>query len=405
MRYQGTLPNHIIHPMRNPTICAFRLWKNNTKDEEHANWHDAIKWKGDKDDEALAPADDVFWNPVLANKLINKVKQDLVTKRSNINKRRRDDKTDDVELQDFPKKKKQARRNILHQPHTPDPVGPKWDNCDYSCAYDAIIAIIRNIWSEDPDAWSIHLSSRSVFLNMLTHGLQQSVHNICTLEMARNNTRNLLRQHFPNNYPPPGHNFTDITLLLQNLLACTTWTPYTWRCRSCNYTDICPGPAIAEHISIALTETMIQQDCNIIHISNALNERINSNTLCPHCFERSQSHTMQIDIPFQLPPHVMFIGVIETNLYILVDHNLIISHKGSRWEYKLKGAIYFGNNHFTCRLIDNNGMIWFHDGITTGNTCQKVMRLTDVPTSQWWSTCGSDKTLSYVIYILKDSIM
>ena len=405
MRYQGSLPKHIIHPMRNPTIRAYRLWKNNTKDDEHANWHNAIKWKGDEDVKALAPVDDIFWNPVLANQLINNIKHDLVTKKNSNNKRHRDDKTDDVAFQDFPKKKKQCRRNILHQPRTPDPVGPKWDNCDYSCAYDAIIAIIRNIWSEDPDAWSIHLSSRSVFLNMLAHGLQQSVQNICTLETARNNTRTLLRQHFPNNYPPPGHNFTDITLLLQNLLACATWTPYTWKCSSCNYTDIRPGPAIAEHISIALTERMIQQHHNIIHISSALNERINGNALCPHCFERSQSHTMQIDVPFQLPPHIMFIGVIETNPYVLVDHNLIISHKGSRWEYKLKGAIYFGNNHFTCRLIDHNEVIWFHDGIATGNMCQKVMRLTDVPTSQWWNTCGSDKTLSYVIYILRDNIM
>lgn len=139
------------------------MWKNNTKDEEHANWHNAIKWKGDKDDETLAAADDVCWNPILANELINQVKHDLVTKKNNINKRHRDDKIQDVTFQDFPKKEKQARQNILHQPHTPDPVGPKWDNCNYSCAYDAIIAIIKNIWSEDPGACSIHLSSRSVF--------------------------------------------------------------------------------------------------------------------------------------------------------------------------------------------------------------------------------------------------
>ena len=399
MRYQGNLPKNTIHSMRNPTIHAFRLWKNYSTDEEQANWHNAIKSKNDKADEIPSQNNDIFWNPNLANELIKKVESELVSKKKNNKKRHRSEKIDDISIQDMPKKK-MSRQNVLHQPRTPNPIGPKWDNYDYSCAYDAVVAIIRNIWSEDPNAWNIHLSSRSIFLNMLTHGLQQSIQGICTLEMARNNTRALLRQQFPNNYPPPGHNFTDITLLLQNLLACTPWAPYTWRCRLCNYTVVNPGPAIAEHISISLTERIIQHNHNMIHISDALNERINGNSLCPQCFERSQSHTMHIDVPFQLPPKIMFIGVIETNPYIIIDHTLIISHRTSRFEYKLKGGIYFGNNHFTCRLIDNNEMIWFHDGIATGSACQKVMRLMDIPSSQWWNTCGSDKTLSYVIYTL-----
>ncbi|KAF9455434.1 hypothetical protein BDZ94DRAFT_1351343, partial [Collybia nuda] len=34
--------------------------------------------------------------------------------------------------------------------------------------------------------------------------------------------------------------------------------------------------------------------------------------------------------------------------------------------YKLKGIIYFANEHFTCRIIQSDGTVWFHDGITTG---------------------------------------
>lgn len=104
---------------------------------------------------------------------------------------------------------------------------------------------------------------------------------------------------FPNQLPTTS-NFTDITLFLQKVLACTPWVPYTWKCRSCDYMDMHPGPAIAKHISIALTERAIQQGPNTIHMSNALNGRINDNALCPHCFERSQSHTMHIGIPFRL---------------------------------------------------------------------------------------------------------
>jgi hypothetical protein len=31
----------------------------------------------------------------------------------------------------------------------------------------------------------------------------------------------------------------------------------------------------------------------------------------------------------------------------------------------LKGLVYYGDFHFTCRIIDESGSIWFHDGMTT----------------------------------------
>jgi hypothetical protein len=32
----------------------------------------------------------------------------------------------------------------------------------------------------------------------------------------------------------------------------------------------------------------------------------------------------------------------------------------------LKGLVYHSGYHFTCRIIDESGNIWFHDGMTTG---------------------------------------
>ncbi|KAJ7886457.1 hypothetical protein B0H14DRAFT_2180885, partial [Mycena olivaceomarginata] len=34
----------------------------------------------------------------------------------------------------------------------------------------------------------------------------------------------------------------------------------------------------------------------------------------------------------------------------------------------LRGIIYGGFNHFTCRVIQLDGWVWFHDGITTGRS-------------------------------------
>ncbi|KAJ6563563.1 hypothetical protein DFH09DRAFT_920212, partial [Mycena vulgaris] len=35
----------------------------------------------------------------------------------------------------------------------------------------------------------------------------------------------------------------------------------------------------------------------------------------------------------------------------------------------LKGIIYGGQNHFTCRFIHSSGTVWFHNGISTWRAC------------------------------------
>ncbi|KAF8585375.1 hypothetical protein K439DRAFT_1343599 [Ramaria rubella] len=40
-----------------------------------------------------------------------------------------------------------------------------------------------------------------------------------------------------------------------------------------------------------------------------------------------------------------------------------------RTQLNLVGIIYFGSDHFTTRIIDHQGPVWFHDGIATGRTC------------------------------------
>ena len=36
----------------------------------------------------------------------------------------------------------------------------------------------------------------------------------------------------------------------------------------------------------------------------------------------------------------------------------------------MRGIVYHGENHFTSRIISPEGNIWFHDGISTGSTCE-----------------------------------
>ena len=48
---------------------------------------------------------------------------------------------------------------------------------------------------------------------------------------------------------------------------------------------------------------------------------------------------------------------------------------GQLVQYSLKGIIYYNNSHFTSRIISDNGLSWYHDGMATGPnmTCEGIV--------------------------------
>ncbi|KAJ7633729.1 hypothetical protein B0H17DRAFT_961649 [Mycena rosella] len=63
---------------------------------------------------------------------------------------------------------------------------------------------------------------------------------------------------------------------------------------------------------------------------------------------------------------------------------------------KLRGVIYGGQGHFTSRIIDRAGNMWFHDGISTGRQCMSegVLILTsDLMSLQ---SCGQKNAVAVV---------
>jgi hypothetical protein len=76
--------------------------------------------------------------------------------------------------------------------------------------------------------------------------------------------------------------------------------------------------------------------------------------------------------------------VLEPILYIDAD--------SSHCCYNLCGVIYFSCEHFTARVISDNGIIWFHDGIFM-NRCL-VYELTNISL-----ILMTDSILAIYIYI------
>ena len=60
--------------------------------------------------------------------------------------------------------------------------------------------------------------------------------------------------------------------------------------------------------------------------------------------------------------------------------------ENERTVLKLRGLIYYGNFHFTCRIISDNGVIWFHDGMINGRITIFDGKLDEI-TSKELHTC------------------
>ncbi|KAF8872935.1 hypothetical protein CPB84DRAFT_1644916, partial [Gymnopilus junonius] len=53
------------------------------------------------------------------------------------------------------------------------------------------------------------------------------------------------------------------------------------------------------------------------------------------------------------------------------NHELYHTVDQTTFRYALSGIIYSRQSHFVARIVDSEGSIWYHDGMTTGRCCIK----------------------------------
>ncbi|KAJ7455635.1 hypothetical protein B0H11DRAFT_1739702 [Mycena galericulata] len=60
------------------------------------------------------------------------------------------------------------------------------------------------------------------------------------------------------------------------------------------------------------------------------------------------------------------------------------------------GIIYGGQRHFTSRIIDKTGFVWFHDGISTGRHCRPEGQFGDIRNLEDLHRCGEKNAVGLV---------
>ena len=93
-----------------------------------------------------------------------------------------------------------------------------------------------------------------------------------------------------------------------------------------------------------------------------INVASSATVTCTSCPEK-----MAITHQFLLP--IPFIAISFGNQQLQIDKTFSIYINNQQFIYELQGIVYYGDSHFTGRVVYHNG-IWFHDGIVTGQSLE-----------------------------------
>jgi len=84
---------------------------------------------------------------------------------------------------------------------------------------------------------------------------------------------------------------------------------------------------------------------------------------CPQCL----SALMQ-PISFKTIPSVLVFEINSRN--IKVSKTLKFEQEGETVVLDVRGLIYHGDFQFTSHIIGTDGIVWYHDGVTAGSSCE-----------------------------------
>jgi hypothetical protein len=380
LQFNDKLPTKIaMADRRNDLIDLFRKWKGETYIP--SAMHPAIRWS--KTDSFLECQDSVDWR-VIDSKADNVKNSSAsvpnitsetipITPGSGSNgthvmselKRKRIYVVSSKEKQ-MTKKVKFCNRADLSAPTRLDvPLGTQWQN--NSCAYDAVITILFNMWYDpNPDsaATTSFEDTQCVMFNALiqsfhTHesGHQIEPGNSASGSPTLSPTFSLeeIRDHFRRRLARLSPEFT-----FGSYTSVQSIAEYLFRAEDIVTTSnvLCPEghggngrnrqSSTSNYQIIILGTAEIRLQACMDDFSLELASR------CTTCDTHLVKHTTFVQTPPLLAFDISNGSVLSINpiLWILCD--------STRIRYVLRGIIYFDNQHFTERVVTSSGMVWFH---------------------------------------------
>jgi hypothetical protein len=101
---------------------------------------------------------------------------------------------------------------------------------------------------------------------------------------------------------------------------------------------------------------------------------------------------MEIKVTLTDVPPVIIFNIVHEKL--LFDDEIRLEVQGIQRVRALRGIIYGGQGHFTCRIVKRDGAMWFHDRITTGSSCIPEVNVRSLTNRSVLQQCGENKVVA-----------
>ncbi|KAJ7452797.1 hypothetical protein FB451DRAFT_1050601 [Mycena latifolia] len=360
LRCEGLLPRTVTGLYRRRLIRSFYAWKSNHADPAH--FHPAMRWNstmGPRIPEAVPYSE---WRPSITQ-----------------SKKR---KNPAVSVDSAPKRVKKEENQVAQGSHperslivTADearssnprriPSGLIWDSRNHSCAYDATLTILLNLWSEDHLRWSRDFTGLSRLMGVFALGLRSVVQGTGSLEQARDEVRWQMNAMNPEDFPY-GPNPCSIDRIASMLFPSKPYAIGRQSCPACGFADPINHGIFEATMSAGLSAR--REYASPVRIQEWFtNYLAEGRQNCPACrLNNIRTRLVMLSLIRDVPP-VILLDINHPRLSF--DRELGFDCNGSLIKMKLRGIVYGGQGHFTCRFIDAYDAVWFHDGITTGRRC------------------------------------
>jgi len=243
--------------------------------------------------------------------------------------------------------------------------GCQWSPQNWSCAYDSIFMSLFSLYL------SLDHKERNLLRNQLNQSdsLGESLNNLLDISLrtaqnfnqSRDKLRDYLSSKDPYNFIRYGHHGTSASAVLEKILPIR---------QELQIYGICSNNCASTNLPYkTYMRTLISQhEQDQINIANFVKYEFQNKTTefserghtCSYCLQNTISNYKTLMIT---APNVLYFETENDSNHIITPSLQIrIPCRQGSSDYRLSSIIYFGDFHFTTRLLPNNGTVWKYDG-------------------------------------------